>query len=117
MARYDDLNTKMIGYAAVLSIVLLIIILQATQALSYNLLNTEDHRKAATKATHADLAKAEQIDSLNGYKKALIADEAAEPPKKGEEPKMKEIIQIPITEAQKLILKELSSAPAPAPGT
>lgn len=117
MARYDDLNTKMIGYAAVLSIVLLVIILQATQALSYNLVNSEDQRKASTKSTHADLAKAEQIESLTGFRKVLIPDESAEPPKKGEEPKMKEVIQIPVTEAQKLIIKELGNEPAPAPGT
>ena len=45
MARYDDLNTKMIAYAAVLSIVVLVIILQGTQALCYNMVNSVDSVK------------------------------------------------------------------------
>jgi hypothetical protein len=112
MARYDDLNTKMIAYAAVLSIVILVIVLQATQALCYTMVNAEDARKESKKSDGAMVAKREQIDSLNGFKQVEVIDESAEPPKKGEQPKMKKVIQIPIEDAQKLILKELA-----APGT
>jgi hypothetical protein len=116
MARYDDLNTKMIAYAAVLSIVVLVIVLQATQALCYYMVNAEDARKEGKKSDGAMVAKREQLDSLNGFKKVAVIDEAAEAPKKGEEPKTKKVLRIPIEEAQKLILKELASTPA-SPGT
>ena len=37
MARYDDLNTKMIAYWAVLSIIILVVLLQLLQALCFNM--------------------------------------------------------------------------------
>jgi hypothetical protein len=118
MARYDDLNTNMIAYAAVLSIVVLVIVLQGTQALSYNMMNSEDAEKITDKFDRALKDKSDQLENLRGYKRVSVIDEAAPPPKKGEEQAMKKVINIPIEEAQKLILKELGgAAPATSPGT
>ncbi len=118
MARYDDLNTKMIAYATVLSVVILVIILQGVQALCYNMLNFENARKDTPIIDAATKAKSEQLLSLNGFKTAEVVDETAPPPKKGENPAMKPVIRIPVSEAQKLILKELANPNAviPVPG-
>ncbi len=112
MARYDDLNTNMIAYAAVLSIVVLVLVLQGTQALCYNMVTWTDERvdKTGTEADKPLKIKSEQLKSLTGYKKESVIDETAPPPEKGQQPKMKDVIYIPITEAQKLILKEMAPA-------
>ena len=118
MARYDDLNTKMIAYATVLSVVILVIILQGVQALCYNMLHYESARKDTKIIDAATKAKSEQLSSLNGYKRVEVIDETAPPPGKGENPAMKKVIRIPVSEAQKLILKELgnTSTSKPVPG-
>ena len=112
MARYDDLNTNMIAYAAVLSIVVLVLVLQGTQALCYNMVTWTDERadKNGTEADKPLKIKSEQLKSLTGYRKESVIDETAPPPEKGQQPKMKDVIYIPITEAQKLILKEMAPA-------
>jgi len=112
MARYDDLNTKMIAYTTVLSVVILIIVLQGTQALCYSMLNYERSRNDTKIIDAASTAKSEQIESLSGLARRVeVIDEAAPPAKKGEEAAMKKVIRIPIEEAKKLILKELGSQP------
>ena len=115
MARYDDLNTKMITYATVLSVVILVIILQGTQALCYSMLNYENERKDTKKLDAATVTKREQLQSLNGYERVEVLDEAAPPAKKGEAAVMKKVIRIPVGEAQKMILKELQVASPPVP--
>jgi hypothetical protein len=110
MARYDDLNTRMIAYATVLSVVILVIILQGTQALCYTMVNYERARKDTKIIDAATTIKSEQLESLNGFKRVEVVDEAAELPKKGEAQPMKKVIRIPVGDAQKLILKELSPA-------
>lgn len=116
MARYDDLNTKGIAYAAVLSVVILVVILQGTQALCYYMVNSEDARKDMKKSDQAREVKREQLSSLNGVTKASVIDESAPPPKKGEEAVTREAIRISIDEAQRIILKELGSQKNQAPG-
>ena len=116
MARYDDLDTKGIAYTTVLSLIILVIILQGTQALCYNMLNYENYRKDTKQIDEATVTKSEQLMSLNGYKRVEVVDETAPPPKKGESPLMKKVIHIPVIDAQKLILKELGAANAPVPG-
>lgn len=113
MARYDDLNTNMIAYATVLSVVILVIVLQATQALSYNQVNAEMARKESKKSDHALAVKQEQLESLRGFKRVEIIDEKAAAPAKGEEPAKKKVIHIPIEAAQKKIIEELGVAAAP----
>ena len=117
MARYDDLNTKGIAYAAVLSIVVLVVVLQGTQALCYYMVNSADAQKELKKSDAARDAKSEQLASLNGFKRVDVIDESAPPPKKGEEPATRKAIRIPVDVAQEIILKELSSTPVAAPGT
>lgn len=117
MARYDDLNTKMIAYATVLSVVILVIVLQLTQALSYNMVNYETSIKESNKSDRAYEAKREQLDSLNGFTRVSVIDESAPPPGKGEEMPTKKVIRIPVEEAQKLLLKELATQPTPVTGT
>ncbi len=117
MARYDDLNTRGIAYTTVLSVVILVIILQGTQALCYNMLNYENNRKDTKQMDSATVTKSEQLQSLDGYKRVEVIDETAPPAKKGELPAMKEVIHIPVTNAQKLILRELGAAKASVPGS
>ena len=107
MARYDDLNTRMIAYATVLSVVILIIILQGTQALCYTMVNFERERKDTKIIDAASTIKSEQLESLNGFNRVEVVDEAAES-KKGEAQPMKKVIRIPVSDAQKIILKDFS---------
>ncbi len=115
MARYDDLNTKGIAYTTVLSVVILVIILQGTQALCYNMLNYEDTRKDTKQMDAATVTKREQLQSLDGYQRVEVIDETAPPAKKGEATVMKKVIQIPVIDAQRLILEELGAAKASIP--
>jgi hypothetical protein len=110
MARYDDLNTKMIAYWAVLSIVILVIILQGTQALCYNMINWTESRRTGSEADTPLEFKREQLDSLNGYRKVMVRDESAPAPEKGQEPAKKEAIQIPLERAQRLLMQELTKS-------
>ena len=114
MARYDDLNTKMIAYAAILSIVILVLLLQGLQALCYNMVTWADQRHAiehqkTEKVSVQDKMKSDQLALLSGYKKVKVIDESAPAPEKGQPQAMKDTIHIPITEAQEIILRELGS--------
>lgn len=111
MARYDDLNTKMIAYWAILSIIILIVLLQLLQALCYNMVTWTDEKagRVGTELDKPAIAQREQLDSLSGYKKERVIDESASP-EKGEEPVKKDVIYIPIDRAQEIILKELAPA-------
>jgi len=116
MARYDDLNTKGIAYAAVLSVIVLVVILQGTQALCYYMVNSEDARKAEGKSDTYLEVKREQLKSIDSLQIVDIVDESAPPPKKGEEPSKREAIRIPIGDAQKIILRELGAKGGKTPG-
>jgi hypothetical protein len=104
MARYDDLNTNMIAYATVLSIVVLVIVLQGTQALTYSMVNYEDARKEKSASDTPGKLKSDQLAVLNGYKKGVVPDESATTAGA-----MKEVFMIPIEEAKKLVLQEFSN--------
>ncbi len=110
MARYDDLNTNMIAYSAVLSIVILVLVLQGTQALCYNMVNWVDRGRIGTEAEKPTEIKREQLSSLDGYSKVRVLDESAPPPEKGQEPATKEVIYIPLEQAEQIILEEYSDA-------
>ena len=107
MARYDDLNTKMIAYWAVLSIVILVLILQGTQALCYNMINWTDARRTDPAMDVPTLEKSEQLERLNSYSKETVIDDSVKAEDGQEQPK-KEVIYIPVDRAQKLLMKELS---------
>ncbi|MFN7731403.1 MAG: hypothetical protein ACK5OB_05850 [Pirellula sp.] len=105
MARYDDLNTKMIAYSAILSIVVLVLVLQGTQALCYNMVNWVDSKRTGSEADKPAEYRSEQLKALQGYGKARVLDESVEL-KKGQEPAMKDVFHIPVPQAEQLILKE-----------
>lgn len=109
MARYDDLNTKMIAYWAVLSIVILVLILQGTQALCYNMIHWTDARRTDPPMDTPTRLKSEQLQSLAGYRKETVIDDGAEV-KDGQELPKKEVIYIPLEKAQEILMKELSSS-------
>ncbi len=106
MARYDDLNTNMIAYATVLSIVVLVLVLQGTQALTYNMIKVEDDKKISRSEDLPLQAKKAQLATLEGYKKARILDEASDKPDA-----TKEVFLIPISEAKKLVVAEFGAKP------
>lgn len=110
MARYDDLNTKMIAYWAILSIIILVILLQLLQALCYNMVSMTENREGriGTEVEKPTIYVSEQLKTLSGYKKERIVDEKAPPPEKGQEPATKDVIHIPIDRATEIILKEFS---------
>jgi hypothetical protein len=111
MARYDDLNTKMIAYWAVLSIIVLVLLLQLLQALCFNMVTmteTKPSRHPGSEVDRSAIMKSEQLKSLNGYKKEKVVDESAPAPEKGQEPAKKDVIHIPIDRAQDIILKEFA---------
>jgi hypothetical protein len=105
MARYDDLNTNMIAYATVLSIVVLVIVLQGAQALTYSMVHYEDVRKESKKSDTAAQVKSDQIATLNGYKKVAVADEKSDVPGA-----TKNVLMIPIEVAKKLVIQDLSGS-------
>lgn len=103
MARYDDLNTNMIAYGTVLSIVVLVIVLQGAQALTYSMVHYEDVRKESKTSDTAAKVKSDQIATLNGYKKVAVADE-----KSDTAGATKNVLMIPIEEAKKLVIQDFS---------
>ena len=103
MARYDDLNTNMIAYGTVLSIVVLVIVLQGAQALTYSMVHFEDIRKESKTSDTAAKVKSDQIATLNGYKKVAVADE-----KSDTAGATKNVLMIPIDEAKKLVIQDFS---------
>lgn len=114
MARYDDLNTSMIGYSTLLSSILLLAIILGVQALSYNWQNAEDERKLMQQEYRSSSAVLkQQYESLNGYQ--LVKEPLIEEPTPGStpdptaEPKMVDRIQIPITEAMKIVVESAKS--------
>lgn len=116
MARYDDLNTTMIGYAAFISSLLLIVIIVGVEALSYYWENSMQE---------AALSKSEytqSLDVLDAQRKSLnITGEVEVPapaPAKGEAPKPPtKRYQIPIEKAKALTIESLGSAAVAKPGT
>jgi hypothetical protein len=110
MARYDDLNTNMIAYAAVLSCFLLIAILQGTQALCYNMTNAaQDDKLAKSEYTSSTEVIREQLNSINGYKRVKETPPmGADGKPTSAEPKTR--IQVPIDRAIELILTEKKAA-------
>jgi len=106
MARYDDLPTNLIAYAAVISCLLLIAIIQGTQALCFNMVNTAQQEKLlGSEYTSSKAVISEQLASISGYKKVAVpADMGPDGKPTGEAPKS--LLQIPVDRAIELILQE-----------
>jgi hypothetical protein len=117
MARYDDIDTKFVFFATIVSCLLLVASLQGFQALCYYMSNWEEARKLGA-SEYVDSSKiiSEQKESLLGYNKASV------PPATGADgkpvsDKPTSLIRIPIEEAQKQFLKEAASKKPTAPKT
>jgi hypothetical protein len=113
MARYDDIDTKFVFFATIVSCLLLVAILQASQALCYYMSNVEEERKLSS-SEYVDSTKLirEQKESLLGYKRVSL------PPATGADgkpvsDKPETQIRIPLERAQELFLKESTKAAAP----
>ncbi len=106
MARYDDIDTKFVFFASIVSCLLLVAILQGTQALCYNMNNAVDQKRLDA-SEYVESAKiiGEQKATLAGYKKVSV------PPALGADgkpvsDKPTTQIRIPLEEAERLILEE-----------
>jgi hypothetical protein len=114
MARYDDLPTNLIAYAAVISCLLLVAIIQGTQALCFNMVNTAQQEKLnGSEYTSSKAVISEQLASISGYKRvAAPAQLGADGKPTGEAPKT--FLQIPVDRAIDLILNENKGKKVPA---
>lgn len=114
MARYDDLNTRMIGFAAILSSLLLVVIIFGVQALSYYWQDSYEKMNELGKYESSLQVLSEQRKSLDHF--AWVTVPAPEP-EKGKEPlPATKRLQIPIDKAMEMVLKNKASAPL-KPGT
>ena len=118
MARYDDLNTKTIGYLTFLSSVLVLVIILLLHALCYNWIEWQEENKLTRQSyqTSNELIDAQRA-SLNSYTKVQVevpvepaktdgqAPDGAKPPQA--QTKMVERVHIPIERAKELVLEEL----------
>jgi len=106
MARYDDLDVKFIAFATLISCLLLVAILQGTQALCYSMTNSEQAKKlemfeyASSKAVIG-----EQLESLNGYRNVAVLP-AMGPDGKPAVGAPTTRLQIPMERATQLLLEE-----------
>lgn len=109
MARYDDLDTKFIAFATLISCLLLVAILQGTQALCYNMTNAEEAKKLENSEYHSSKAIiGDQLKSLSGYQRVAV------PPAVGTDGKPvvggpTSRLQIPLERASELLIKEAKS--------
>lgn len=125
MARYDDLNTKAIAYATLLSCILLVIVIFGLQALTFAWINGEEEQRLENSHyTSSDKEIARQKEELAGYDKIKVevipeTDPNAPTPNPGEEPKaiMEDRVHIPVDRAGQLLLKELVKPTEQSPKT
>ncbi|MGN6544153.1 MAG: hypothetical protein ACTHK7_03830 [Aureliella sp.] len=116
MARYDDLNTKTIGYITFISVILLATAILLLQALCYNWINLQEDAKLTKQSYYSsDEIIQQQKQSLQNYGK-VTEEVPVEPPKDGTQPppgkeqvQSVERIRIPIERAETLLLEEVNS--------
>ncbi len=119
MARYDDLNTKSIGYLTFLSCLLLAVTVLLLQALCYNWIDWQEESKLLKQSyVSSDKEIQSQKDTLTGYGKVTeqvpVEQPAGAPQndsKKPAEPATKSVerIRIPIDKAETLLLEEVKA--------
>jgi hypothetical protein len=116
MARYDDLKTGPIAYAAFVSSILLLLIILLVRALCYGWVNAEDDAKlAGSHYVSADEEIADQKAKISSYGKAMVEVAApAGPDAEGTdappaEPVEEERLHIPVERAKELLLEDLRS--------
>ncbi len=119
MARYDDLNTKSIGYLTFLSCLLLAVTVLLLQALCYNWIDWQEESKLLKQSyVSSDKEIQSQKDTLTGYGKVTEQVPVEQPAgasqndsKKPAEPATKSVerIRIPIDKAETLLLEEVKA--------
>jgi beta-lactamase regulating signal transducer with metallopeptidase domain len=105
MARYDDLDTKTIAIATIVSSIVLVVLILGGRALSYTWQSyAEEHQINKAKYTTAD-------DTIAAQKAVLqTSGKIQDPPlQEGTEPVSR--IAVPVSTAQELISKELGTQP------
>lgn len=110
MARYDDLKTGPIAYAAFISSVILVVVILMFRALCYSWMDSESEMKLANShyAT-ADATIAEQKSRIDSYAKEMVEV----PPPAGSDanakPTQEERLHIPVSRAKEILLKKLGA--------
>lgn len=107
MARYDDLSTGPIAYAAFVSTIILVVIILLVRALCYSWVEAEDSRKLVD-------AHYNSADRLIAGQKARIADYGKTtvevPPAEGSDPNaaasQQERLHIPVERAKEMLLED-----------
>jgi hypothetical protein len=110
MARYDDLSTGPIAYAAFVSTIVLVVIILLVRALCYSWVEAEDERKL-TEAhyTSADVAIAEQKSKISSYGKQLVEVAAPAGSDPAATPTQEERLIIPVSRAKEMLLQDWSA--------
>jgi hypothetical protein len=105
MARYDDLDTKTIAIAAIVSSIVLVVLILGGRALSYTWQSyAEELRTEKARYTTSDEAIAAQKAVLQ------TSGKVQDPPlQEGTEPVTR--LVVPVSAAQELISKELGTQP------
>lgn len=116
MARYDDLSTGPIAYAAFVSTVLLLVLILLFRALCYSYVEAEDVKKLVdSHYMTSDAEIARQKSQISNYAKVEVAVAAPESGAAGApsesaasdaQPKMEERLHIPVARAEELLLKD-----------
>lgn len=107
MARYDDLSTGPIAYAALVSTIVLAVIILLVRALTYSWVEAEDARKLVdAHYVSADTAIAEQRARIAGYSKVMVEVPPPEGSPADAKPTQEERLHIPVTQAKELLLKD-----------
>lgn len=103
MARYDDLSTGPIAYAAFVSTVILLVVVLLVRALCYSWIEFEDAKRLAdAHYVAADAEIARQKSEISNYAKVQVPAIVPE----GAEPKMEDRLHIPVAVAEELLLKD-----------
>jgi hypothetical protein len=122
LARYDDLNTKTIGYLTFMSVILLIVIILLLQALTYNWIEWQEEAKLIKQGyPSSDEVIQQQLSTIQLKAPTKVMEEVVEEPAPAgndgagaapaqPEPKQVERIHIPIERAQQRVLLELGAA-------
>lgn len=111
MARYDDLSTGPIAYAAFVSTVIFVVIVLLIRALCYSWVEAEDDRKLANAHyTQADSAIAAQKARLSSYGKNVVEIPAADSSDPNAAPTQQERLQIPVSRAAEILLQDWAAS-------
>lgn len=110
MARYDDLNTSIIAYSAILSSFVLLAIILAVLALSYGMESAQLRAKTENaEYVDAEAVQREQRESINGSIQ-WVQVPAINPEGEGADAEPTKRLQIPIDRAIELTIKKFGDS-------